>query len=129
MVYDAVSNLIANINHGYLKNKLSVHIVPNKLVFKLLNILYDIGYIRGFSFNPDRKRVCVFLKYFNNKKVLNFIKRVSTPGHKIYWSYLKLRYMSVKLHYTYVVSTSKGLLLSHEAISKKVGGEILFIIQ
>lgn len=128
MIYDGISNLIANINHGYSKNKLYINVIPNKLVFKLLNVLYGIGYIRGFVLQIETGRIRVFLKYFNNKRVVNLIKRISTPGRKIYWSYSKLHYMCGKTRCSYILSTSRGLLTSSEAVSSGIGGEILFMI-
>lgn len=67
----------------------------------------------------------IFLKYGEKKeKVITGIKRVSTPGLRIYKGLESIPKVRAGMGIA-IISTPKGLLTDREARYKKVGGEII----
>jgi small subunit ribosomal protein S8 len=65
------------------------------------------------------------LKYTLNKNIFKNYRRISKPGSRVYATAAELyRYYSEKPFI--VVSTTKGLVSHRYAISKNLGGEVLF---
>jgi small subunit ribosomal protein S8 len=129
---DLLSNLIANIKNGYQTNINIVRVTKSKRCLAVLGLLYEEGYISGFKKDPENKyKILVFLKYFSsNIPAISNIQGISTQGYRIYtrisllWQIKKLNQQKI----TYVLSTPFGIMTDHEALKKKIGGELLFKI-
>jgi small subunit ribosomal protein S8 len=66
-------------------NKVAVSMPSSKLRVSIAKVLKDEGYISDFIVTGDVKPVIeVTLKYFEGKKVIESIERVSRPGLRIY---------------------------------------------
>jgi ribosomal protein S8 len=68
-----------------------LHSSTPQLCVRVLNILTEEGYIRGFSKNVNKKKTgysyCVFLKYDTNGiPVIQSMFRVSKPTRRVYLS-------------------------------------------
>jgi small subunit ribosomal protein S8 len=100
--------------------------VPNlKIVYKILDILYKQGLIRGFAIKNDKIRV--FLKYYENLPVCK-LQLVSKPSRRIYSRLhnLSLIYNNYAFSGFYIISTNKGLLTSTDCLLNKANcGEII----
>ena len=91
---DPLSNLITSIRNGQRAHKLSIKYKTSKLCNKVLDVLSREGYILGYkvvdtNFNTSiesQKEIIIYLKYYNFEPVIHEIKRVSTPGCRIYTS-------------------------------------------
>lgn len=120
-----LSNMIAIIKVGYNARHLQVVVQNSKICANVLNILYRLGYIRGYIVK-DKKNIIVLLKYINNKPVIRNIGVVSTPGRRTYLKYCKLHSILKKKDSGFLIlSTSKGLLTDEESLLFKTGGEVL----
>ena len=65
------------------------------------------------------------LKYGpSGERVVRSIKRVSSPGRRIYYGYQRMPRVLGGLGIL-VVSTNQGVLSSREAVSRRLGGEAL----
>lgn len=84
-----LSNMVAIIKVGYNAKHLQVVVQNSKICANVLNILYRLGYIRGYIIK-DKKNIIVLLKYINNKPVIRNIGVVSTPGRRMYLKCCKL---------------------------------------
>ena len=64
------------------------------------------------------------LKYYDGKPVINEIKRVSTPGRRVYSgiSDLPRTYNGLGIS---ILSTPRGVMSDNEARAAHVGGEVL----
>jgi small subunit ribosomal protein S8 len=117
--------MIAIIKVGYNARHLQVVVQNSKICANVLNILYRLGYIRGYIVK-DKKNIIVLLKYINNKPVIRNIGVVSTPGRRTYLKYCKLHSILKKKDSGFLIlSTSKGLLTDEESLLFKTGGEVL----
>lgn len=120
-----VSNMISIIKVGSIAKHLVVTVQNSKLCINILNVLYRLGYIRGFAIE-NKKYIKVFLKYTDNKPVIRNINVISTPGRRIYTRYEGLRLdLRKKSSGFYIISTNRGLLTDEESIIFGRGGEVL----
>jgi small subunit ribosomal protein S8 len=88
-------------------------------------VLKEEGYITDFSVTGDVKPVIeVALKYFEGKKVIESIERVSRPGLRIYKKKDELPKVMGGLGVA-IVSTSKGVMTDRAARKAGMGGEII----
>ena len=92
---------------------------------KILNILYREGYIRGHCYSKEKpNQIEVLLKYHNAKPVITNLKRISKPSSRTYCKVKHLHKYKLNLGLT-IISTPIGILSLKDAITAKVGGEIL----
>jgi small subunit ribosomal protein S8 len=90
--------------------------------------MLDEGYINGINIDEgDYKNLIIDLKYFDGKPVIDYIKRVSRPGLRIYKSSDEIPLVKNGLGIC-IVSTSQGLMTGKMAKEKKYGGEIICYI-
>jgi len=85
------------------------------------------GYVESFEVSKDdsgKAVVTVVLKYFQGKGVFTVIKRLSSPGRRDYFRADESPRSKEGLGVV-IVTTSKGVMTSHEAQKLGVGGEKL----
>jgi len=126
----SVSDLVTRIRNGYLVNKSVIAIPVSKLTESILTILKEEGYILNYSrvaVEGTFERFDIHLKYHYSKAVVSEIKVVSTPGKRVYCRSNEIPSVKNGLG-TMFISTSQGILTDHQARSKKLGGELLFLI-
>jgi small subunit ribosomal protein S8 len=120
-----LSNMVSAIKVGSRSRQLSVVAQNSKLCVGVLNVLYRLGYIRGFSIK-NRKNIVIMLKYVGSKSVLRNINVVSTPGRRVYIKNKTLtKILQRKDSGFLVLSTSSGLLTDEESVMRNIGGEPL----
>lgn len=93
----------------------------------LARILKDEGYIAGYGDGADaagHRTLVVRLKYVDGVPALTGLKRVSTPGRRMYTSYSEIPRVLNGLGMA-VLSTSRGLMRDRDARRQKLGGEIV----
>lgn len=121
-----LGDLISRLNIASDKRLVSVRVSFTVLTLSVLNVFLKNGIINGLAVQD--KYVTVYLKYYRHKPVFKEIVLVSRPSKRVYWtlSFLNLRYSTSNFSGFYVVSTSKGLLTSHDCIlGLNVSGEVL----
>ena len=64
------------------------------------------------------------LKYYNGQPAIREIKRVSTPGRRVYSPVRDLPTVANGLGVA-ILSTPKGVMADHDARDANVGGEVL----
>ncbi len=108
----------------------TVDIPASGMKLAIANILKDEGYIGKVETvtKRNKKIIRLTLKYGLKKKaVISGIKRVSTPGKRIYKGKDKLPRIRSGFG-TALVSTSKGILTDSAAREQGVGGEVICYI-
>lgn len=110
-----------------------VKVRSTKITQAIAKILLDEGFILGFrqaELADKSKFILISLKYKRNRtkdSIIESIQRVSRPGLRSYTSYTELPTTTSNTR-TLILSTSKGLMTSHQARIQKLGGEILCYI-
>jgi small subunit ribosomal protein S8 len=122
---DPIADMFTRIRNGQLAQKVSVIMPSSKLRVAIAKVLKEEGYIEDFSVSGDVKPVVeVALKYFEGKKVIESIERVSRPGLRIYKKKDELPKVMGGLGVA-IVSTSKGVMTDRAARKAGMGGEII----
>ena len=124
---DPISDLFTRIRNAQSAKHPDVNIPSSKMKVAIAAVLKEEGYIEGFetSLNDQNKPVLnISLKYFNNKPVIEMIRRISTPGLRKYTSVKDMPEVLDKLGIA-IVSTSKGIMTGRAAKQARCGGEIL----
>ena len=122
---DPIADMFTRIRNGQMASKVSVAMPSSKLRVSIAKVLKDEGYITDFAVNGDAKPVIeVALKYFEGKKVIESIERVSRPGLRIYKKKDDLPKVMGGLGIA-IVSTSKGVMTDRAARKAGMGGEII----
>jgi len=124
---DPLGDMIARINNAQMRNKTKVSIPGSKLRARVLEVLKNEGYIRGYTSverKGGRSELEIELKYFDGEPVIREIVRVSKPGRRVYASVRNLPRVNNGLGVA-IVSTPKGVMADHDAREANVGGEIL----
>jgi small subunit ribosomal protein S8 len=126
-VTDPIGDLLARIRNAQQRGKSKVTTPASKLRERLLEVLQQEGYIRGFSVaqhEGGKAEIEIELKYFDGEPVIRKIQRVSKPGRRVYASVETLPVVYRGLGIS-IVSTSKGVMSDTEARAQNVGGEVL----
>ena len=111
-----------------MSNKKSISAPYSKMKESICKVMLDEGYIEGYSSDEGKIRTLnVELKYFEGKPVIDYIKRVSRPGLRIYKSSDEIPLVKNGLGIC-IISTSQGLMTGKLAKEKKCGGEIICYI-
>src|SRR5690606_1793434 len=93
----------------------------------VLAVLKEEGYIRGFADREIRtgvRETVVDLRYHEGQPAIREIKRVSTPGRRLYSGIKTLQRPYGGLGIA-IVSTPQGVMSDSAARTKNVGGEVL----
>lgn len=124
---DPLGDMLTRIRNA-LQARLDVTSCPaSKLRGNVLKVLESEGFIRGFSEGKDENDKPVFnieLKYFEGNAVIRKIKRVSTPGRRVYSGVKDINKVHNGLGVS-ILSTPNGVMTDHRARSENVGGEVL----
>jgi len=127
MTTDPIADMLTRIRNGNQAVKPSVSMPSSKLKVEIAKILAAEGFIDGFDLadqGPTAK-LTVNMKYApGRERVIQGIRRVSSPGHRVYRGASDLPRSQGGLG-VIVVSTSQGLLPDREARRRRLGGEIL----
>lgn len=122
---DPLSDMMTRLRNGQMAKKTSVAMPSSKMKVAIAKVLQSEGYIKSFVVEGEQKPVLTIeLKYFEGKPVIEFIKRVSRPGLRIYKPGNQLPKIMGGLGVA-IVSTDKGVMTDRAARAAGVGGEVL----
>ena len=122
---DPISDMLTRIRNGQAASKVSVKMPSSKQKVAIAAVLKAEGYVTDFAVAGDTKpELEVTLKYFEGKKVIDTIKRVSRPGLRIYKGTNDLPKVMAGLGIA-IVSTSHGVMTDRAARNASIGGEII----
>jgi len=123
---DPLGDMLTRIRNSLMRGKAKCETPASKLRGRVLDVLADEGYIRGYStFEKDGfNNFEIELKYFEGAPVIQEIRRVSKPGRRVYSSVKSLPQIRNGLGIS-ILSTPKGVMSDDIARKENVGGEIL----
>jgi small subunit ribosomal protein S8 len=127
-VTDPIGDLLARIRNGQIRGTAKIKSPNSRLRARLLDVLQQEGYIRGYAEvefkDTGRKELEIELKYHEGRPVIRELKRISTPGRRVYASVKDLKPHRQGLGVS-IVSTPQGVMTDSTAREKNVGGEVL----
>src|SRR5690349_24229872 len=127
MVNDPVGDMLTRIRNAQMRRRPKVSTPASNLRARVLDVLAEEGYIRGYARVEQKGSHPEFeieLKYFNGQPAIKEIRRVSTPGRRVYSPVRDLESVANGLGVA-ILSTPKGVMSDSKAREQNVGGEIL----
>jgi small subunit ribosomal protein S8 len=127
---DPIADMLTRIRNAGLAKHPKLDVPSSTIKEALASVLKDLGYIKNFkSISDDKQGVLrIYLKFDNdNQHVIHEIKRVSTPGRRVYVGKDEIPMVKNGLGCA-ILSTSQGLMDDVVARKAQVGGELLCTI-
>ncbi|MDE5601731.1 MAG: 30S ribosomal protein S8 [Clostridia bacterium] len=125
---DPIADMLTRIRNALTAKHETVEVPASKMKVAIADILVKEGYIKGYELieGEVQNTILITLKYAPNKnqKVVTGLKRVSTPGLRVYASVDNLPKVLNGMGIA-ILSTSKGILTDKEAKAQHIGGEVL----
>lgn len=124
---DPIADMLTRIRNSQMRGKSVVSTPASKLRVRVLEVLADEGYIRGFEEtkgDDGHPAIEISLKYYEGEPVIRELKRVSKPGRRVYMSVNDIPSVRQGLGVS-IVSTPKGVMSDAAARTANVGGEVL----
>lgn len=126
-ITDPIGDLITRIRNGQLRGMAKIKSPNSRQRIRVLDVLQAEGFIRGYAeveFKDGHRELEIELKYHEGRPVIRELKRVSTPGRRVYASVKDLKPHRQGLGLS-IVSTPQGVMTDANAREKNVGGEVL----
>lgn len=124
---DPLGDMLTRIRNGQMSGRPTVVCPSSKLRANVLEVLKREGFIRDFSWAEVRNGISeltIELKYHDGAPVIREIRRISTPGRRVYSKIQDLPRIYNGLGIS-ILSTPRGVLSDAEAREQNVGGEVL----
>lgn len=126
-VTDPIADMLTRIRNAQTVKKETVSIPASAMKRAIAEILKEEGFIADFTdeTNGSIKNIVITLKYGpRGEKVISGLKRISTPGLRVYANAGDLPKVLNGLGIA-IISTSKGVMTDKNARKLNVGGEVL----
>ena len=122
MLTDPIADMLTRIRNAHLALHKEVNVPRSKMKESLAAILKQEGYVEDVAVADST--ITITLKYLKGKPVISGLKRVSTPGRRVYVNSRQIPKVQNGLGIC-ILSTSSGVLDGMTAHEKKVGDELL----
>ena len=126
-VSDPVADFLTCVRNAIQARHRKVDVPASRLKQEIAKLLLRERFINNFKLIEDDKQgvLRLYLKYnADDVNVISGIKRVSTPGRRVYVGKTEIPRVMGGLGTT-IVSTSKGVMTDREAREAGLGGELL----
>ena len=126
---DPIADMLTRIRNANAAKHMCVDVPASNVKKAIAEILLEEGYIKNYQIIEDGKQdiIRIALKYNGKEKAISGLKRVSTPGLRIYKSKEELPKVLRGLGIA-IVSTSKGIMTDKKARKENVGGEVMAFV-
>jgi len=128
MLTDPIGDCFGRLRNAAKAGQEEVKIPFSRMKESIVRLLQSEGYLLSCEVeevSKTKKTIVARIKYNRDgSAVLESIKRVSRPGHRVYGgapTHPKVR-RGIGLQ---ILSTNQGILTDKQAVERKVGGEIL----
>ena len=123
MMIDPIADLLTRVRNAIKAGHHKVELPASRVKANVCKVLKEEGYIRSFKI-IYKGPADVTLKIVFKENAIVGLKRISTPGLRVYKGYRDLPRVLSGLGMS-ILSTSHGIVSSREAKSKKLGGEVI----
>ena len=122
---DTLADMFTRIRNAQMARKETVEMPSSRVKLAVAELLKQEGYVGAFEVSGEQKKtLTIELRYFEGQPVIETIKRVSTPGLRIYKQANDIPKVKDGLG-VMVVSTSKGIMTDRDARKANIGGELI----
>jgi len=124
MITDHIGDLLTRIRNGLLAKLESIIVTKTKINQKILQILIEEGYIRGYL-EKDQEFI-VYLKFNGNQPAIKKLIRIGTQrSGRVSLKSKAIPFISNGI---LILTTSKGLLTHRKCKELNLGGEVICYI-
>jgi small subunit ribosomal protein S8 len=124
---DPIADLLTRLRNASLARHAKVDMPASSIKREILRLLKQEGYIGDVAEVPEAQHptLRVTLKYGpDNKPAITGLRRVSSPGQRIYAGHQEIPRVLAGLGVN-IVTTSRGLMTGKDCAREGLGGEIL----
>ncbi|HMN36544.1 MAG TPA: 30S ribosomal protein S8 [Hyphomicrobium sp.] len=124
---DPLGDMLTRIRNAQMRRRPKVTTPASSLRGRVLDVLQDEGYIRGYTRVEVKGEAAQFeieLKYYNGQPAIREIERISKPGRRVYSPVKNIPTVANGLGVS-ILSTPKGVMSDAKAREANVGGEII----
>ncbi len=128
-ISDPIADMLTKIRNAYLARHDSLEVSCSKINSEIIRVMKAEGFVGDYSITESEqspfKKIKITLKYDSlEKPVIHEIKKISTPGRRVYSKYKNIHRIRNGFGTT-IVSTSHGMLTDKQAREQKIGGELI----
>lgn len=126
MFTDPLSDFLTRIRNAQSARQDKTLVPASRIKLAMAKILETEGYVSGVQLVEDggRKHIEIGLKYVEKDPFIRSLKRVSTPGRRVYRKATDLPKVLTDQGIA-IISTSAGIMTNKEARKRHLGGEVL----
>lgn len=123
---DTIADMFTRLRNAQAVGKKNVEVIFSQINLAIAQLLKEEGYIVDCHKSEvnGKPSLRIYLKYFQGRPVISYIKRISRPGLRKYVSKQDLPKVLDGLGIA-IVSTPKGLMTDKKARAVGQGGEVL----
>lgn len=124
---DPMADMLTRIRNAGMAKHAKLDVPSSNVKVAVATVLKDLGFIKNIKVITDSKQgiLRIYLKYdANQEPVIHEIKRISTPGRRMYVGKDEIPKVKNGLGAS-ILSTSKGVLDDVSARQAQVGGEVI----
>ena len=128
---DPVSDMLTCVRNAQAIGIKEIQLPASNMKTAILRVLKEEGYIEHFeeaAIENNKKMLKIVLKYYQGVPVIEKMRRISTPGRRVYKSCDKLPVIRGGLGIA-IISTPKGLMTDKAARAERLGGELLCTVE
>jgi small subunit ribosomal protein S8 len=127
MVMDPISDMLVRIQNASMVGKTAVSLPRSRMKLAIADILAREGYIGEVDKKGKGSVFSFELAYKGSRPAFTGFKRISKPSRRMYAGVRDIKPVKRGLGLV-VLSTPAGIMTGKEAMTKRVGGELLFEI-
>jgi small subunit ribosomal protein S8 len=127
---DPISDMLTRIRNAGLAQKPAVEVPHSNMKESIANILKKEGYVSAVEVLSPKKAsrsIKLQMKYQGKKTVLEGLRRISTPGRRVYVGSTEIPRVRGGLGVA-ILSTPEGVMSGVDARKKNLGGELLCFV-
>ncbi len=123
---DTVSDFLTRIRNAGMARHKYAEAPKSKLKVEIARILKEQGFIEDYEVLDEgpQGKIKIKMRYYKREAAIRSIRRVSSPGRRVYASAANLPRVKNGLGIA-IISTSKGVMTDKEAREANAGGETL----
>ena len=116
-----IGDFLIRLKNISLTNRKSLEVNSSKLIKTTARLLQKEGYLEDVT--ETNGKLTLSLKFHKKNPILVDVKLISKPGLRVYMGREDLA--AIKGPSFFIISTSKGLMTTREALKKGLGGEVI----
>lgn len=125
---DPVANMLSSIRNANMRGYRTVSFFSSSFKLSICEKLKENNFLSNYWYDKKNRKIKAEIKYRNKYSCINELKKISKPSQHIHIKYKEIK-KKCQGYGVYFISTSFGILTHKEALEKKIGGKLIFLIR